>query len=382
MSKFQNRAAYLVKQKSPSLEIQEAPITALRPNTIRVRVHAAAVNPIDHIFQTHGTSLGFPHLKYPLILGFDIAGTVVEAGTSVETFNIGDRVLGQCLGTDKAFASSQNAEMGFQEYSILQPHMTSKIPATLSFAQACVVPLALSTAACGLFQKDQLGMELPKADKVTAMNRTVLVWGGSTSVGTCAIQLATAAGYDVIVTCSPKNFEYCRSLGAKHCFDYKSSTVVSDIVAALKNKVCVGALAIGTDSAIACMNILAKHDVDTSGEQIRKFVAAASTPELASPDESFALLRTLSRFLAMGVSLSYKSWRHNIHWKFVNSAETSKNEVGPALYNDFLPAALANGQFRALPEAHVVGHGLEKLQEAINVLKGGVSAKKVVVTLV
>src|ERR1700744_4298587 len=98
MSTFTNHAAYLPKARAHPLQISEGPLTTVEPNAIRVRVHALAINPIDHILQTHGTSLGFPWLKYPLILGSDIAGTVVENGTSVKTFSLGDRVLGQCLG--------------------------------------------------------------------------------------------------------------------------------------------------------------------------------------------------------------------------------------------------------------------------------------------
>ncbi|KAJ9605297.1 hypothetical protein H2200_009954 [Cladophialophora chaetospira] len=385
-NKITNHAAYLTKAKAHPLEVLEAPLTALEPNAIRVRVHGLAINPIDHILQAQGTSLAFPWLKYPLVLGIDVAGTVVEIGTSVKNFNVGDRVLGECMGTDKVHVDSQSAEAGFQEYSVLREHMSSMIPDTLSFEQACVLPLGLGTAACGLFQKDHLGMELPKPGEVVPKDRTVLIWGGSTSVGTCAIQLAVASGYNVITTCSPKNFEYCRALGAKHCFDYKSTTVVQDVVGALRGKVCIGALAVGANSPLVCMNILSKHDFKSTKNEgthpARKFVSVVSGPDLVPPTERLATLRTISRFVAFGVSLLYKSWRHSIQWKFVLGTEPARNEVGPAIYNDFLPAALKSGQFRALPEAMVVGHGLEKVQEAMDVLKAGVSAKKVVVTLV
>ena len=76
-------------------------------------------------------------------------------------------------------------------------------------------------------------------------NQWVIVWGGSTSVGCNAIQLATAAGYDVVTTCSPKNFDYAKSLGAVLAFDYASPTVVADITAALQGKTAAGAMAIG-----------------------------------------------------------------------------------------------------------------------------------------
>jgi hypothetical protein len=134
------------------------------------------------------------------------------------------------------------------------------------------------------------------------------------------------------------------------------------------------------------MNILSKHDFKSSKEEITqsmlKFVFVASGLDLVSPTEAFATVRTISRLLAFGLSLVYKSRRHNIGWKFVRGWEPARNEVGPAIFNDSSPAALKSGRFRALPEAKAVGHGLEKVQEAREILKGGVSATKVVVTLV
>lgn len=62
--------------------------------------------------------------------------------------------------------------------------------------------------------------------------QTVVVWGGSTSVGSNAVQLAVAAGYEVVTTASPRNFDHVRALGASAVFDYNSSTVVQDIIGA------------------------------------------------------------------------------------------------------------------------------------------------------
>lgn len=66
------------------------------------------------------------------------------------------------IGTDKIRGESQNAEAGFQLYVVLKQHMTYKIPDDMPYGVACVVPLGCSTAACGLFQKDHLGLELPE----------------------------------------------------------------------------------------------------------------------------------------------------------------------------------------------------------------------------
>jgi NADPH:quinone reductase-like Zn-dependent oxidoreductase len=86
--------------------------------------------------------------------------------------------------TNKSFHSS------FQNYTVVKEHMTSPIPETLSFEKAAVMPLWLSTAACGMFQKGQLGLEFPTVPRSKAGNgKALLVWGGSTSVGVNAIQV-------------------------------------------------------------------------------------------------------------------------------------------------------------------------------------------------
>jgi NADPH:quinone reductase-like Zn-dependent oxidoreductase len=386
MSKPTNRAAFLSKAKANPLSVESCPQPVPKPHQLLIRVHALALNPIDHILQTHGTSMAFPHLKYPLVLGFDVAGTVISVGSSVTDFSVGDRVLGFCLGTDKEHNETQNAEAGFQEYAILQPNVTSKVPENVSFEQACVLPLALATAICGLYGEDYLGLEFPEPGSLVSRKKVVLIWGGSTSVGTCAIQLAVASGYEVVTTCSPKNNEYCRSLGAKQCFDYRSPTIRQDVAAALMGQVCAGAMAIGTTSTLPCIDIMGSLNLKShskiENESSKNFVCVVSGPEFASPEESFALLRTLSRVIVLGVSLLYKTWRYSVGWKFVVATEPARNEIGPAVFNAFLPKALETGQFRALPQAQVVGQGLEKVQEAIDLLKKGVSASKVVVTLV
>ena len=63
------------------------------------------------------------------------------------------------------------------------------------------------------------------------------------------------------------------------------------------------------------------------------------------------------------------------------TAATRRSAPGPAIYRDFLPAALAEGRYRAAPEPYVVGHGLQDVQHALDVQANGVSARKVVVSL-
>jgi hypothetical protein len=73
--------------------------------------------------------------------------------------------------------------------------------------------------------------------------------------------------------------------------------------------------------------------------------------------------------------------RQGIRAKLVNGATLRANEVSTAIYEDFLPAALAAGTYQAAPEPRVVGHGLQHIQDALDAQVKGVSAAKIVVSL-
>ncbi len=369
-----NTAAW-IGAKYAQLEVGPAEYTPPRDNEIVVRNHAVAINPLDWIIQVAGP-IAYRWLTYPTVLGSDVAGDVVEVGKAVTRFRVGDRVLGHAVGTDKD--SNRAPEGAFQEYTVVLDHMASPIPDTLSYENACVLPLALSTASCGLFQKDHLALRHPSA-KAERTGETVLIWGGSTSVGSNAIQLAVAAGYDVITTASPRNFAHAKSLGASQVLDYNTATVVMDIVDAFQDKTLAGALAIGTGSAEPCVNVVRA----CTG---RKFVSIASTPVsfagLAGENRSrFQLPRLLAKLVSSNVSLQLKTRPRGIATKFIFGTTLKANEVSKAIYHDFLPSALADGRYIAAPEPQVVGHGLEHVQSALDIQLKGVSAKKVVVSL-
>lgn len=132
--------------------------------------------------------------------------------------------------------------------------MACPIPAHVPFSDAVVLPLGTSTAAAGLFQKNHLALPLPSLEPKPA-GKTLLIWGGASSVGSCAIQLAKAAGVSVFATASLPNYEYCRGLGAENVFDYKSEGVVGQIVKALQGREFVGvydAITVGQGTAACC----------------------------------------------------------------------------------------------------------------------------------
>ena len=369
-----NQALWLDAKRAP-LTVGPAPYTPPGANEVVVRVRAVAANPIDRLQQTIGDIIT-PWMSYPCVLGSDVAGELVEIGSHVTRFRVGDRVLGYAAGSDKS--RNRAAEGAFQHYAILLAHMTAPIPDAMPFEDAAVLPLGLSTSACALFQQDFLALKAPSAAPAQT-GKTLLVWGGSTSVGSNAIQLAVAAGCDVVTTASPRNFGYVEGLGARDAFDYRSRSVQADIVAALRGREIVGALAIGPASTAACIDIV-------SACEGNRFVAMATPP--TSFDEVPAgsgrlrrLAPTVARMLAGNLTLTLKARRRGVRTKFIWGSALIENEVGPMIFEAFLPAALAAARFVAAPSPTVVGTGLAQIPVALERQRQGVSATKLVVML-
>lgn len=338
-----NTAAWLVAEKADPLEVKPAAYTPPGDNEITVKNRAVALNLVDWAKQSLGNAL-LPWIKYPCIQGSDVAGEVHEVGPGVKHVKVGDRVLGAAVG----LTANRPAGAAFQAYTVLPAQMCAPIPSTVSFEDAAVIPLAICTAACGLYEKEFLALHHPTVPARPATGETVLIWGGASSVGTNAIQLAVASGYKVISTASPKNWDYIKKLGASQVFDYRSETVVPDIVKAFEGKKSAGALAIGEGTTGTCAEIVSK----IGGKQ---FVASANTVPPQLPE---------------GVAS-----------KFIICSDIQHDEVGPAIFVDFIPAGLRSGSFVTSPPSRVVGKGLQAIQGGLNQFPEGISAEKMVVTL-
>lgn len=369
-----NAAAWISTPRA-DLDVRAAPYTAPKDDEIIVKNHAIAINPLDWILQNAGEMV-FSWIKYPFILGSDLAGEVVAVGKNVHRFKVGQRVLAHAVGTDPKRNSS--AEGSFQEYTVILQNMASPIPDDMPYENAAVLPLALSTAACGLFEKDQLALKYPSVPPEPT-GRTLLVWGGSTSVGSNAIQLAVAAGYEVITTASRRNFGYVRKLGASKVFDYNSKTVVKDVIAAFNGKTIAGAIAIGMGSTEACLDVVDACDGN-------KFVATTTFPVQFQKMGKGTHLRLrflmqLPKLLTYFLTTQWKSRVRGIRTKMIFGTSLVTTEVSWAIYMDFLPKALAEHAYVAAPEPHVIGKGLQHVQNGLNIQRNGVSASKVVISL-
>lgn len=345
-----NEALWLLKPKGP-FEIRSSFLRAPGPGEVVIQVRAVAVNPIDAITGPL-RRLVTPWVRYPTVIGSDVAGEITDVGEGVTRLRRGDRVLGYAAGQERLRNNPE--EGGFQHYVTVLERVCTRLPDTVSYEQGAVLPLGISTAAAGLFEVDQLGLPLP-VGRTPPGKDVVLVWGASTSVGCNAVQLARASGFVVIATAGRRNHDFVRSLGAETVFDYKDADVDGKIVEALQHRRLAGTIAIGSGSL-------------THALRITNLTPGAKRIASAYPDPVTRTRALIARTRGIRVT---SIW----------GGTPVRSSVGPAIFNDFLPDALAEGRFRPAPDPAVFGIGLEQLPGALDTLRDGVSASKIVVTI-
>ncbi|WP_041832271.1 NADP-dependent oxidoreductase [Actinoplanes sp. N902-109] len=182
------------------LTVEQVERPAAQPTEVLVRVHAAGVNPVD--VKTRAGSgmagvLGTP----PVILGWDVAGVVEEAGFGVTTLAAGDKVYGMPWFPRQAGA--------YAEYVTAPSRQFARMPAGVSFEQAAAVPLAGLTAWQALVDTADL-----------QPGRRVLITAAAGGVGHFAVQLAKHLGAHVIAVAGPRNQQWLTDLGADEVLDY------------------------------------------------------------------------------------------------------------------------------------------------------------------
>lgn len=379
-----NAAAWLTAKSTNPLEVKEAPYTSPRSGEIVIRNRAVAINPVDWGKQLVG-NLILSYIKYPFIPGCDVAGEVVELGPDTSRFRVGDRVLGSAIGG--AIEANRAAEGAFQRYTVLREHLACPMPEAMSYEQACVMPVGAMTAAHGLFHRDFLNLDFPTVPpRPNPTGRAVIITAGASSVGSNAIQLAVAAGYEVYSTCSAKNSDYVRGLGATRVFDYRRANWADEMARELRGKPVAGAYTIGDGAAEACTQILRRlsRANGTKGKNLvsTSIANAGSIPPADQLKSSIGMAKFMSSAIFSLGRTAVTSAFTGIKPKFIEVDGLPKPDcVVGRVYTEFLPQALATKQFVPAPDAQVVGKGLEKVQEAMDIQAKGVSARKVVVSL-
>src|SRR5450631_2864485 len=186
------------------LEPQERPVPSPGEHEVLVKIAAAGVNRPD-VMQRKG--LYPPPPGATDIPGLEIAGEVVALGAKVKRWKLGDKVMGLVIGG------------GYAQFCPVHESHALPIPQNLSLIEAAAIPETIFTVWHNVFQRGAL-----KAGE------TLLVHGGSSGIGTAAIQLAKNFGARVIVTAgSEAKCEACRKLGADLAINYKTEDFVEKV---------------------------------------------------------------------------------------------------------------------------------------------------------
>ncbi|KAI0347681.1 GroES-like protein [Trametopsis cervina] len=197
--------------------LQTLPLPSPGPHEVLIKNVAVASNPKDW------KSLDWFD-GYEAVEGNDVAGVIVKVGEGVSEYKGGERVA--------AFTKMRTGEPkygAYAEYSVAPASTTFAIPDTTSFEEAATLPLAVMTAALGLFTKLPLPEFSAPEDK-----RGIIIYGASTSVGAYVVQLAKRAGLFVVAIAGASK-EYPKELGADVVLDYRnqsSEALEQSIVAA------------------------------------------------------------------------------------------------------------------------------------------------------
>ncbi|KAF2477660.1 putative zinc-binding oxidoreductase ToxD [Lindgomyces ingoldianus] len=205
-----------LKIQSPGhAAVVETNIPRLRtPSDLLIKTVAVALNPSD-----------WKHIDFvdkPATVGCDYSGVVEEIGSAVTLpFKKGDRVWGCVHGSNVLDLDSGC----FGEYVVSKADLVFRIPENMGFEEAATLGVGIVTVGQGLYQ----AMGLPWPDSPLKEKVPILIYGGSSAMGAFGIQFAKLSGFEVITTCSQRNFEYVKSLGADVVFDYKSPSCGADI---------------------------------------------------------------------------------------------------------------------------------------------------------
>ncbi|HEX4231351.1 MAG TPA: NADP-dependent oxidoreductase [Bryobacteraceae bacterium] len=171
------------------LVYEDAPKPQIKPNEVLVRVLATSVNPIDWKIR-EGALKERMHLNFPVILGRDVAGEVVEVGSQVKDFKPGDRVMGL-------------VNESYAEFLAAKANDLTRIPDGLTVEQAGALPLVTTT-----------GAQLIEEGVAPKNGQTILVTGAAGSVGRTAVHVAKEHGATVIAGVRKRQKSAAATLGA------------------------------------------------------------------------------------------------------------------------------------------------------------------------
>lgn len=193
--------AFLFDKYKDAVHEADVPEPIVGDRDVLVRVDAAGVNQLDEKIRAGEFKAILPY-RTPLVLGHDVAGTVIRAGSKVRGFGPGDKVFGR----------PRDGRIGtFAERVSVDASDLALAPTTISLIEAASFPLVALTAWQALVVRGNV-----------RPGQKVLIHGGAGGAGSITIQLAKHLGAHVATTASAKNADFVRSLGADEVIDYRT----------------------------------------------------------------------------------------------------------------------------------------------------------------
>jgi len=181
------------------LELTDTSVPSIENNEVLIKVKSAALNPVDWKVR-EGYLVEMIPYEFPITLGWDVSGEIAAVGKDVTDWSVGDAIYSRPdIARNGAYA----------EYIAIDANEIALKPKSTNWNEAAAVPLAALTAWQSLYDFADI-----KAGE------RVLIQAGAGGVGSFAIQLAKLRSAHVITTCSTKNVEFLKSLGADEVIDY------------------------------------------------------------------------------------------------------------------------------------------------------------------
>lgn len=329
------RAFAVTKYKQP-LELIDLAEPEVGERDVLVRIEAAGVNHLDEKIRTGEFARILPY-RLPLVLGNDLAGTVIRVGRLVRRFQPGDRV----------FARPDDARIGtFAERIAVAESDLALVPTGISTAEAAALPLVALTAWQALVERGRV-----------QPGQKVLIHAGAGGVGSIAIQLAAHLGATVATTAGAANADFVRGLGADVVIDHRAedfAEILSDYDLVLDS--------LGGENLERSLRVLKPGG---------KAIGIAGPP-----DPAFARRRGMNPMLRLGVAALSRSVRRQAkklgvtyEFLFMRADGEQLGEIAALVDNGVLRPVLA----RTYP--------FDELPEALAALTAGGTRGKLVVTM-
>jgi NADPH:quinone reductase-like Zn-dependent oxidoreductase len=314
----------------------EMPEPELREDDVLVQIHAAGVNPLDSKIRNGEFKLILPY-RLPLILGNDVAGVVVRAGSRVRRFKPGDEV----------YARPPEDRIGaFAELIAMNEDAVAMKPKALTMEEAASIPLVGLTAWQALIER----ANLKKGQKV-------LIHAGSGGVGTLAIQLAKHVGAVVATTTSAANLDLVKRLGADIAIDYRKddfATLLRDYDVVLNS--------LSGETLEKSLRVLKPGGTLIS-------ISGPPDPDFARDIGASWILKLVMRFLSYRIRKKARRHRVNYSFLFMKASGDQLREIASLIDSGIMHPVVD----RVFP--------FESTKEALAYVESGRAKGKVVVTM-